>query len=365
MLKFLYALNYCTQEETMVDSQLKLYLDICEKTQGSDLHIKIGIEPTVRVMGILKIIGDEAMTEEVVNRFINSILTDIQIEELKHMHDVDGSFSVGLNRYRCNVYRDINGYAISIRRILQTLPDFKDLRLPEVLKQIAVKKNGLILIAGPTGSGKTTTLASIVNYLNKTINGHIVTIEDPIEYLHQTEKCIITQREIGRDAVSFSRALRASLRQDPDVILLGELRDNDSIATALTAAETGHLVLSTIHTTGAENAIDRIIDVFPSEQQQQIRYQLSMVLLSVMSQQLIPAIDGSRALASEVLICNSAIKNIIRCGKTHQILNAMMTSKNVGMYSMEQCLKKLYREGAISAENYEKYLPQIKDERSR
>lgn len=347
----------------MIDAQLKMYLDVCERSQASDLHIKVGLEPTVRVMGILKVIGGEVMTEDTINRFIKSILTDEQMRELAKMHDVDSSFSVDSRRYRCNIYHEMNGYAISIRRIMQVLSDFQTLGIPEVLKQLATKKNGLILITGPTGSGKTTTLASIINYLNKTINAHIITIEDPIEYMYDSEKCIITQREVGRDAESFSRALRASLRQDPDVILLGELRDLDSISTALSAAETGHLVLSTIHTTGAENTIDRIIDVFPPEQQQQIRIQLSMVLLCVMSQQLIPATDGTRVLASEVMVCNSAIKNIIRCGKTHQIVNTMMTSKNSGMYSMEQCLKQLYRDGRISLDNYEQYMPQVNEDR--
>lgn len=341
----------------MRDNTLIKYLKLAERIDASDIHIKSGKCAIARVSGTLKQIDDAILTKEQVFSFIQDILTEKQMTEFDLYSDVDSSFSVGDRRFRCNVYRDFNGFSISIRRIINEIGDFRSLGIPEVLKNLAVKKSGLILVTGPTGSGKTTTLASIVNYLNRVITAHIITIEDPIEYTYTSNRCVITQREIGRDASDYPRALRASLRQDPDVIMLGEMRDLESIRTALTAAETGHLVLSTLHTTGACNSIDRIIDVFPADQQQQIRVQLSMVLLGVVSQQLVPNVKGGRSLATEVMICNGAIKNIIREGKNYQLQNTMMTSRNAGMYIMEQCLEAMYRQGIISAENYQLYTP--------
>ncbi len=341
----------------MRDNTLIKYLKLAEKIDASDLHIKSGKCAIARVAGTLKQIDDTVLTKEQVFSFVQDILTEKQMVEFDMYSDVDSSFSVGDKRFRCNVYRDFNGFSISIRRIINDVADFKTLGIPEVLKNLAVKRSGLILVTGPTGSGKTTTIASIINYLNRSITAHIITIEDPIEYTYTSNRCVITQRELGRDASDYPRALRASLRQDPDIIMLGEMRDLESIRTALTAAETGHLVLSTLHTTGAANSVDRIIDVFPPDQQQQIRVQLSMVLLAVVSQQLVPNIAGGRSLATEVMICNSAIKNIIRSGKNFQLHNTMMTSRNVGMYSMEQCLEAMYRQGIISADNYQLYTP--------
>lgn len=254
----------------MRDNTLIKYLKLAERIDASDIHIKSGKCAIARVSGTLKQIDDAILTKEQVFSFIQDILTEKQMTEFDLYSDVDSSFSVGDRRFRCNVYRDFNGFSISIRRIINEIGDFRSLGIPEVLKNLAVKKSGLILVTGPTGSGKTTTLASIINYLNRVITAHIITIEDPIEYTYTSNRCVITQREIGRDASDYPRALRASLRQDPDVIMLGEMRDLESIRTALTAAETGHLVLSTLHTTGACNSIDRIIDVFPADQQQQI-----------------------------------------------------------------------------------------------
>jgi pilus retraction protein PilT len=348
----------------MAEDNLIKYLSLCERVNASDLHLKAGQHAIARVSGVLKELDDQVLDNKTIFSYIDRILTDKQKQEFALNQDVDSSFTIGDKRYRCNAYCDINGYSLSIRRIMNQLGDFRQLGIPEVLKHIVVKKSGLILVTGPTGSGKSTTLASLINFLNENVTAHIITIEDPIEYIYTPKRCMITQREIGRDAANFARALRAAMRQDPDIILIGELRDLESIQTALSAAETGHLVLSTLHTMGAENSIDRIIDVFPPEQQMQIRTQLSMVLLAVMSQQLVPNVEGGRSLASEVMICNSAIKSIIRSGKTQQLANTMMTSRNAGMYSMEQCLEQLYRMGIITLDNFQLYTPQTNTTKS-
>lgn len=343
----------------MAEDKLIRLLALCEKVNASDLHLKAGHAPVARVNGVLKEIDDEIFDNKTIISYLERILTEHQKEEFGVHQDVDSSFTVDDHRYRCNAYCDVGGYSLSIRSIKNRLSDFRSLGIPEVFRQVVRQKSGLILITGPTGSGKSTTLASLINYLNENATAHIITIEDPIEYVYESKRCLITQREIGRDASGFSRALHACLRQDPDVILIGELRDLETIQTALSAAETGHLVLSTLHTNSAENSIDRIVDVFPPEQQAQIRTQLSMVLLAVMSQQLVPTVDGKRALASEVMICNSAIKNIIRSGKTQQITNTLMTSKTTGMYSMDQSLEQLYHAGRITMESYQMYASQL------
>ncbi len=343
----------------MAEDKLIRLLALCEKVNASDLHLKAGHAPVARVNGVLKEIDDEIFDNKTIISYLERILTEHQKEEFGVHQDVDSSFTVDDHRYRCNAYCDVGGYSLSIRSIKNRLSDFRTLGIPEVFRQVVKQKSGLILITGPTGSGKSTTLASLINYLNENATAHIITIEDPIEYVYESKRCLITQREIGRDASGFSRALHACLRQDPDVILIGELRDLETIQTALSAAETGHLVLSTLHTNSAENSIDRIVDVFPPEQQAQIRTQLSMVLLAVMSQQLVPTVDGKRVLASEVMICNSAIKNIIRSGKTQQITNTLMTSKTTGMYSMDQSLEQLYHMGRISMESYQMYASQL------
>jgi pilus retraction protein PilT len=250
----------------------------------------------------------------------------------------------------------MNGSSLSVRRYNANFQDFETLGLPLILRDLSLRKNGMILLTGPTGSGKSTTLAAIINYLNNNVSEHIITLEDPIEFIHKCNKCIISQREVGRDTMSFAKGLRSCLRQDPDVIMLGEMRDIDSISTALTAAETGHLVLATLHTTGAENAVDRIIDSFPAGQQDQIRTQLAMVLLCVVSQQLVPRAKGDgRVLATEVLISNSAVKSLIRQGKNHQLQNTMQTSRNAGMYTMNQSLEELCKKGEISNESFNIY----------
>ena len=266
--------------------------------------------------------------------------------------DDDFSFSIeGLCRFRCNTYMQRGSMAAVLRVVVFRLPDPKVLHIPDTVINLNRNKKGLVLITGSAGSGKSTTLACIIDKINHTRNSHIITIEDPIEYLHRHDKSIVSQREVAHDTKGYVQALRAALRQAPDVILLGEMRDYETITTAMTAAETGQLVLSTLHTVGAANTIDRIIDVFPPNQQQQIRVQLSMVLQAVVSQQLIPTVDGGLIPAFEIMLVNPAIRNLIRESKVHQIDNAIYSGAGEGMVAMDTDLFRLYREGKISREN--------------
>ena len=316
---------------------------------ASDLHITVGIPPKVRVNGLLKDLGIERLTPEDTNAIVTPILEEQSKTTLEERGEVDFSFSIpGLGRYRVNVFRQRGSYAAAIRLVGTVIPSPKSLGIPESVIELTNKKRGLILVTGPTGSGKSTTLASLVDVINTNRNAHILTVEDPIEYLHQHKKSIVNQREIGPDTLSFSNALRSALREDPDVILVGEMRDLDTISIAITAAETGHLVLSTLHTIGAVNTIDRIIDVFPPHQQQQIRIQLASVLESVVSQQLIPTADGKgRVAAFEVMHGNLAIRSLIRESKSYQIKNILQTSKKLGMQTMDDAIYDLYLNNKI------------------
>ncbi len=266
--------------------------------------------------------------------------------------EVDFSFSLpAIGRFRVNAFKQRGSAAAALRLVDSTIPDPVKLGLPASIIDLYTKKRGLILVTGPTGSGKSTTLASLIGQINKTRNSHIITLEDPIEYLHAHNKCIVNQREMGLDSDSYSSALRAALRQDPDVILVGEMRDLETISIAVTAAETGHLVLSTLHTTGAVSTIDRVIDVFPPHQQQQIRIQLAAVLQAVVSQQLVPTMDNKgRVAAFEILHINQAVRNLIREQKTHQILSIMQTNKRMGMQTMDDALLDLMRTNMITKE---------------
>jgi len=266
---------------------------------------------------------------------------------------VDFSYSLpGLKRFRVNAYRQRNTYSVALRLVNSDIPSFSELGLPPVVKELAQKNSGLILVTGPTGSGKSTTLASMVDSINQTKDRHIITLEDPIEYLFRHNKSVIEQREIGIDTISFANALRASLREDPDVILVGEMRDYETISIALTAAETGHLVFSTLHTIGVVNTVDRIIDVFPAHQQQQIRIQLAMTLQGVISQQLLTRADQrGRVAAVEVMVANAAVRNIIREGKGHMLINTIQTSAKLGMRTMDDALCALNKQGLITEED--------------
>lgn len=319
---------------------------------ASDLHITVGVPPIMRVHGELEIVGEAKLMPPDTNELISEIMDANQKRRLEEKGEVDFSFSVPtLGRFRANVFKQRGSIAGAFRVVASQVPKPEELGMPHSVIQLYKKKRGLILVTGPTGSGKSTSLASIIDQINKSIDSHIITLEDPIEYLHRHNKSIVNQREIGLDSENYASALRAALRQDPDVILVGEMRDLETISIAITAAETGHLVLSTLHTIGAANTIDRIIDVFPPHQQQQIRIQLSTVLQAVISQQLIPTIDGKgRVAAFEVLHTNSAIKNLIRENKTHQINSIIQTNKRMGMQTMDDSIMELLIDGVISKE---------------
>lgn len=320
---------------------------------ASDIHITAGSPPMMRVHGVLTQMSDLSLTPEITERFVKEITNEYQYKRLQEAGEVDFSYSIrGLSRFRVNAYKQRGSFAIAFRIISQDIPKFETLGLPPVLKDFTKLNKGLVLVTGPTGSGKSTTLASLIDIINSERNLHIITLEDPIEYLHRHKKSIVNQREIGNDTQSFAAALRAALREDPDVILVGEMRDLETISIALTAAETGHLVFSTLHTVGAAKTIDRIIDVFPPYQQQQIRVQLSTVLQAVVSQQLLTRRDGrGRVVAVEVMIANAAIRNLIREAKTYQIQSIIQTHTKNGMITMEQSLVDLYKRGLITRED--------------
>ncbi|MGB9679468.1 MAG: type IV pilus twitching motility protein PilT [Thermoanaerobacteraceae bacterium] len=328
-------------------------LNLVVEKKASDLHITVGVPPVLRINGYLQKIDDKPLNPSQTEEFAKDILSSEQIEKLKENGDIDLSYSVkGLGRFRINIYKQRGTYSLAIRSVALNIPTIEELGLPNLLKDLSKKTRGLILVTGPTGSGKSTTLASIVDIINSERTCHILTLEDPIEYLHKHKKSIVNQREIGHDAVSYASALRAALREDPDVILVGEMRDLETIQIAITAAETGHLVLSTLHTIGAAKTIDRIIDVFPPHQQQQIKIQLSNVLEGIISQQLIPKKDNSgRVVAVELMIATPAIRNLIREGKTFQIQSAIQTGNKFGMITMDMSLSMLLKRGLISMED--------------
>lgn len=325
--------------------------------KASDLHIVTGVPPIARVNGRLIHINDIRLTPENTEQFIRDIINEIQWDTLNKKGEVDFSYSIpGVQRFRVNCFCQRNTYSAALRLVNTTVPTFEELGLPSVLKNLTNCNSGLILVTGPTGSGKSTTLASMVNMINNSKDKHIITLEDPIEYLFRHNKSIIQQREIGVDTLNFANALRASLRQDPDVILVGEMRDYETISIALTAAETGHLVLSTLHTLGASDTINRIIDVFPSHQQQQIRIQLAMTLQGIISQQLITRADSKgRVVAVEVMIATVAVSNMIREGKEHQLNHVIQSSGNLGMRMMDDALYDLYKQGSITRESALEY----------
>lgn len=318
--------------------------------KASDVHITVGLPPLLRIDGELIRYGDRILLPDDTEKLVKQLLNEAQFEDLRKNGQIDMSYSVpGVSRFRVNAYKQRGSYSIAIRVIPLKVPTVDELGLPSVVKELARLKRGLILVTGPTGSGKSTTLASMVDIINKEEKCHIITLEDPIEYLHKHNRSMVNQREIGVDVDSFSLALRAALRQDPDVILVGEMRDLDTISIALTAAETGHLVLSTLHTIGAAKTIDRIIDVFPPYQQQQIRVQFSSVIQAIISQQLLPKANGKgRVLATEIMIATPAIRNLIREEKIHQIENSIQTGGKFGMKTMDNSLLELYRKGIIT-----------------
>ena len=327
----------------------ELFIMMHEKN-ASDIHITAGATPMLRIDGDLIQTPFEKLTPEMCQTLIFSLMTDAQRQRFEATNELDFAFGIkGMGRLRMNAYRQRGVVGAAIRSIPSKYKTFEELNLPPVVYELMKMTKGLLLITGPTGSGKSTTLASMIDYLNEHRNYHIVTIEDPIEYVHQHKKSIVNQREVGADTESFGAALRHVLRQDPDVILIGELRDLETIGAALNIAETGHLVFATLHTSDASQTINRIIDVFPPHQQEQIRVQLSFVLQGVFAQQLLPMATGTgRTLACEVLIANSAVRNLIREQKIEQIPTIIQTGGKFGMVTMNQSLVDLYKKQKIS-----------------
>ena len=319
--------------------------------RASDLHLTAGAHPTVRVRGRLVALEDyPVLTPMQTREIVYSILTNDQRQRLETDWQIDFAYQIPRRaRFRVNAYFQRSAIGAAFRLIPEEIVSIDALGLPAVAHELTRKPRGLVLVTGPTGSGKSTSLAAMIDEINETREEHILTIEDPIEFLHSHKRCLVNQRELGSDATSFAAALKAALRQDPDVILVGEMRDLETIGTALTAAETGHLVFATLHTQDAPQTIDRVIDVFPPHQQGQVRVQLSVALQGIMTQQLLPTSDGSgRVVACEVLVPNPAVRNLIREGKTHQIASVMQTSAAQGMQTMDAALAALVRSGQIA-----------------
>ena len=320
-----------------------------EEYQFSDIHLKADKPIMLRIDGDIMIPDEDIVSSAELQEFANDTLNEGQKSRLEEVRDVDLAIEIGTCRFRANFFYTADGLSAVLRKIETEIPSMVQLNLPHVMQAIAEKPNGLVLVTGPTGSGKSTSLAAIIDTINDTKKGHILTIEDPIEYIHHAKNCSISQREMGRDAESFASALRASLREDPDVILVGEMRDLETIQLALTAAETGHLVFATLHTSGAPNTINRIIDVFPAEQQSQVRAQLSQSLQMVVTQKLFKKSDEEgRVAAFEVMVCNHAVRNLIREGKIFQIETVMQTARAEGMVTMDKAIEELVSTGKIS-----------------
>lgn len=336
-------------------------LEVAANNNASDVHITVGVPPKMRVNGNLVDMDYPRLLPDDAENIIVSILDKRRKEIFDEKGEVDFSISVPqIGRYRVNIFKQRGSMAAALRVVGTEIPNPDSLGVPKAVQDLHRRKRGLVLVTGPTGSGKSTTLASIIDLVNTNTSSHIITLEDPIEYMHKHKMAMINQREVGLDTLSYNNALRAALREDPDVILVGEMRDFETISIAVTAAETGHLVFSTLHTIGAAATIDRIIDVFPTHQQQQIRVQLSMVLEAVISQQLIPTADGRRRVAAfEVMITNPAIKNLIREGKTYQIQSMIQTNKKIGMQTMDDALYDLYRRGEITGEKCVSYAQDV------
>jgi twitching motility protein PilT len=327
-------------------------LKLAFHSKASDIHITVNSPAMFRINGNLKPVNELILTPVMTMEMAEQLMTGEQYASFMGQGDLDLSYGIpDVSRYRVNAFRQKGNVSLTVRLIPTKIPAMEMLGLPPMAEQFAKKPQGLLLVTGPTGSGKSTTLAAIIDYINRTRNDHIITLEDPIEFVHDHKKCIVNQREIGVDTGSFSSGLRAALRQDPDIVLVGEMRDLETISIAITAAETGHLVFGTLHTADAPQTIDRIIDVFPPESQQQVRVQLASVLLGVMAQRLLPTADGQgRVAAIEVLVNTPAIANLIRSEKVHQIRSTMQTGKSQGMQTMEMALRELLQQRTITVE---------------
>ncbi|VAW43956.1 Twitching motility protein PilT [hydrothermal vent metagenome] len=319
------------------------------KNKASDLHLSAGLPPMIRVDGDVRRINLPPLEHKELHDMVYDIMNDFQRKEYEENYEIDFSFEIpGLARFRVNAFNQNRGCGAVFRNIPTEILTLEDLNCPAIFKELIDVPRGLILVTGPTGSGKSTTLAAMVDYLNKKEHGHILTIEDPIEFVHTSNKCLINQREVHRDTKSFENALRSALREDPDIILVGELRDLETIRLALTAAETGHLVFGTLHTTSAAKTIDRIIDVFPAGEKPMVRSMLSESLRAVVAQTLLKRVGGGRVAAHEIMVGIPAIRNLIREDKVAQMYSSIQTGQSVGMQTLDQCLVELVRKGMIS-----------------
>jgi twitching motility protein PilT len=335
-----------------VAANIRELLQLLVDRGGSDLHVTAGTYPQIRVAGRLEPLSEfEVLTPHDTQRLAYSVLNESQRQRFEETNELDLSFGVpDLARFRCNVFRQRGAVGAAIRVIPFSLRSFDELGLPRIVQDLAERPKGLVLVTGPTGSGKSTTLAAMIDKINSERSEHIVTIEDPLEFLHTHKRCIVNQREVSADTHSFKDALRTILRQDPDVVLIGEMRDLETVAAALTVAETGHLTFATLHTNSCAQTINRVIDVFPPAQQAQVRAQLSLVLEGVLSQTLVPKIGGGRVMALEIMVATSAIRNLIRDEKVHQIYSALQAGAKFGMQTMNQSLADLVRRRLITRE---------------
>ncbi len=337
--------------------RIELLLEDVIRKRASDLHIQTGLQPMLRIDGsLVPVAGTAPLSVEDVEKLIFAILDEQQQQVLLKDKEFDFSFAFGtLGRFRVNAFHERGNLAAALRLIPNEIKTIGELGLPNVVNEFATYPRGLVLVTGPTGSGKSTTLAALVDNINSEKSHHIITIEDPIEFTHKSKKSVVVQREVHYDTYSFSAALRSSLRQDPDVVLIGEMRDLETISAAITIAETGHLVFATLHTNSAAQSIDRMVDVFPPHQQPQIRAQLANILMAITSQRLVPAIGGGRVVAAEILVATSAVRNIIREGKSHQLDAVIQTGADQGMQSMDKTLVGLVQAGTITIDEARNY----------
>jgi twitching motility protein PilT len=335
---------------TNQELRIEILLEEVVRRRASDLHLQVGLPPMIRVDGsLVPVAGFNALDEPAVETLIFAILDPDQQQILEKDKEFDFSFAFGtLGRFRVNAYHERGNLAAAFRLIPNEIKTIAELGVPPIVSSFSSFPRGLVLITGPTGSGKSTTLSSLIDKINEETSQHIITIEDPIEFTHKSKKSVVVQREVHYDTYSFSAALRSSLRQDPDVVLIGEMRDLETISAAITIAETGHLVLGSLHTNSAAQSIDRMIDVFPPHQQPQIRAQLANILMAICSQRLVPSIGGGRVVAAEVLIANPAVRNIIREGKSHQLDAVIQTGADSGMQTMDRTLVGLVQNGTVT-----------------
>ena len=351
------AAQAATSTITPSGLKIEMLLEECIRRNASDLHIQVGLAPILRIDGALTPIPNmPVLTEEIVEKLVFATLDAMQREILMKDKEFDYSFSFGdIARFRVNAFNERGNLAAAFRLIPTKMPTIEELGMPNVVSTFADYPRGLVLVTGPTGSGKSTTLAALVNIINSEKSMHIVTIEDPIEFTHKSKRSVVVQREVHDDTYSFSRALKSVLREDPDVVLIGEMRDLETISAAITIAETGHLVFATLHTNSAAQSVDRMIDVFPAHQHPQIRSQLASILMGVCSQRLIPAVGGGRVVAAEIMVANSAVRSIIREGKTHQLDTTIQTGASEGMQTMDRTLVKLVQQGVINFDDAREY----------